>query len=93
MYRYFDPDEDSFLKDDEIYQRIIKQLNPFISNLNSEEDKQLILKMLSTCYHRYYKSIKTRSQNDIELMYSTIMTLLIEQTGEIVRLGSLAKSS
>ncbi|KAA2281169.1 hypothetical protein [Candidatus Nitrosocosmicus sp. SS] len=87
MYRYFDPDEDSFLKDDETYQRIIKQLNPFISNLNSEEDKQLILKMLSTCYHRYYKSIKTRSQHDIELMYSTMMALLIEQTGEIVRLG------
>jgi hypothetical protein len=89
MYRYIDSSDDSFLQNDEIYQRIMKQLNPFISNLKSGEDEQLMLKMISECYQKYHKSIKTRSQSDTELMLSTIMALLVEQDKEIERLNSM----
>ncbi len=90
MYRYIDPSEDSFLKNDNTYQRILKQLdNPFISNLKSEEDKQLILKMIANCYHKYHNSIKTKSQSDTELLFSMIMALLIEQSKEIEILCSI----
>jgi hypothetical protein len=91
MYRYIDPSDDSFLKDDEIYRRLKKQLNPFISNLKSEEDKQLILTMISNCYHTYYQSIKTKSESDGELLLSAIMALLIEQSNELERLSLLTK--
>jgi hypothetical protein len=89
MYRYLDPSDDSFLKEDETYRRIINQLNPIISNLNSEEDKQLMLKMISNCYHKYHNLIRTKSNGDTELMLSTMMSLLIEQSNEIERLSSM----
>lgn len=59
MYRYLDPEEDSFLQNDKTYQGIVEQLNPFLSNLESEEDKRLMLRMLSNCYHKYHNSIRT----------------------------------
>ncbi|MDN5847206.1 MAG: hypothetical protein L0H53_13140 [Candidatus Nitrosocosmicus sp.] len=93
MYRYIDPSDDSFLKNDETYQRIKEQLEPFISNLKSEEDKQLIFRMISNCYHKYHNSIKAKSQGNTELMLSTIMALLIEQSNEIERLDLLSKNN
>jgi hypothetical protein len=89
VYRYIDPSDDSFLKKDKIYQRIEELLNPFISNLKSEEDKQLMLRMISKCYHKYHNSIITKSESDTELLLSTIMALLIEQSSEIERLSSI----
>jgi hypothetical protein len=86
MYRYFDSSDDSFLKNDEIYQKIINKLDPIVSNLNSEGDKQLMLKMISDSYHKYHNSIRAKSQSDTELMMSTIMSLLIEQSNELERL-------
>lgn len=83
MYRYFDPTEDSFLQNDNTYQRIKELINPFISNLKPEED---ILKMIANCYHNYYRSIGTKSESDTGLLLSTIMSLLIEQSKEIERL-------
>jgi hypothetical protein len=93
MYRYIDPSEDSFLQNDKIYQKIVKLLDPFTSNLNSEEDRQLIFRMISNCYHKYHKSILTRSRSDIELLVSVVMSILIEQSSEIERLGSLRSAS
>jgi hypothetical protein len=92
MYRYIDPSDDSFLKDDETYQRIRKQLNLFVSNLHSEEDKQRMLRMISNCYHKYHSSIRTKSESDIELLLSTMMSLLIEQSSEAKRLSLLTKA-
>ena len=89
MYRYFDPSDDQFLKNDETYQRIVNQLNPFILNLNSEEDKQLMLKMISDSYHKYQNSIRAKSESDAVMMMSTIMSLLIAQSNELERLGLL----
>lgn len=86
MYRYIDPSDDSFLQNDRTYQKILELLVPFTSNLNLEEDKQLILRMISNCYHKYHNSIRTKSKGDPELMLSTMMSLLIEQSNEIERL-------
>lgn len=84
--------DDSYLKNDEIYQRIVDQLNPFISNLNSEDDKQLLLRMISSCYHKYHNLIKAKSESDTELMLSTLMALLIGQSNEIDKLGLLTQT-
>jgi hypothetical protein len=92
MYRYIDPSEDSFLRNDRTYQKILELLEPFTSNLNSEEDKQSILKMIANCYHKYHNSIRNKSQSDTDLMLSTIMALLIEQCNEIERLRSLTQT-
>jgi len=86
MYRYFDHADDSFLQNDKTYHRIGEQLSPLISNLESEEDKQLILKMISDCYHKNHNSINSKSKGDSEMMMSTIMSLLIEQSNELERL-------
>lgn len=89
MYRYLDPDEDSFLQNDKTYQRIVEQLNPFLSNLESEEDKRLMLGMISNCYHKHHNSIRTKSKSDTELMFSTILALLLERTKEIESLKKI----
>ena len=89
VYRYIDPAEDSFLNNDDTFQKIKKLLNPITSDLNSEEDKQLILKMIANCYHKYHNSIRAKSESDIELLLSTIMSLLIEQSKEIEKLGNI----
>ncbi len=89
MYRYIDSTDDPFLKNDEIYQKIINQLDPIVSNLNSEEDKQLMLKMISDSYHKYHNSIRAKSESDAVMMMSTIMSLLIAQSNELERLGLL----
>ncbi|HYF99389.1 MAG TPA: hypothetical protein VD815_04800 [Candidatus Saccharimonadales bacterium] len=49
-------------------------------------------RMLSDCFHKNHNSIKVKSRCDPELMLSTVMSLLIEQSNEIKRLGSLTKS-
>lgn len=89
MYRYVDPTEDSFLSNDSTYQRIKEQRNPINSNLKSEEDKQLILKMIANCYHIFHGSIRTKSESDRELLLSTITSLLIEQSIELERLSNI----
>lgn len=90
MYRYIDSAEDSFLQHDKTYQRILKQLNIFLSNLESEEeDKLLILSMISNCHHKHHNSIMTKSQSDTELMLSSKLALLLEQTKEIESLEKI----
>lgn len=91
MYRYIDPADDSFLNNDIIYQRILEQIYPITSNLKSEEDKKLILKMIANCYHEYHNSIRTKSESDTELLLSTIVSLLIQQSKEIESLSSIRK--
>ena len=91
MYRYIDPSEDSFLQNDKVYQKIVKLLDPFTSNPNSEEDRQLIFRIILNCYHKYHKSIITRSQSDTKLLISTVMSFLIKQSSEIERLSSMKK--
>jgi hypothetical protein len=89
MYHYLDPEEDSFLQNDKTYQRMVEQLNPFLSNLESEEDKRLMLRITSNCYHKHHNSIRTKSRSDTELMLSSILALLLEQTKEIESLEKI----
>lgn len=49
--------------------------------------------MLSNYYYKYHNSIKVKSESDTERMFSTSMSLLIEQSIELERLGSLVKTS
>lgn len=58
----------------------MKQLDPFISHLSSEDDKQAILRMFSNRHHKYHGSIKTKTKGDTELM-----AFLKEQRSEIER--------
>jgi hypothetical protein len=89
MYRYFDPVKDSFLQNDNTYQRILEQLNPVTFNLKPEED---IVKMISNCYHKYHGSIRSKSESDTDLLLSTIMSLLMGQNKEIERLTTTIHS-
>ena len=73
MYRYFEPkDNDSFLIEDPIYRGLLRKLDEL-----DIEDKDLFIKMISECYRKLHKSIKSKSNNDIELFYSLMMALLI----------------
>jgi len=46
MYRYLDNKE---TPKDKSYQKILVQLNGFIEHLPSEEDKQILSRMVSEC--------------------------------------------
>jgi metal-responsive CopG/Arc/MetJ family transcriptional regulator len=86
MYRYFEPkDNDSFLTSDPTYRSILEKLGGFMATL-SIDDKALLSKLISNCYHKHNKSIQAKSHNDIELFNSLIMALLVEQSKEIERL-------
>jgi hypothetical protein len=91
MYRYFEPkDNDSFLMKDPTYCSILGSLNGFMATLDKEE-KTLFIKMISECYHKHHKAIQAKSHNDIELLDSLIMALLIEQSNEIKRLQNISR--
>ena len=86
MYRYFEPkDNDSFLTSDPTYCSILEKLDGFMAAL-SIDDKAVLTKLISECYHKHHKAIQAKSHNDIELFHSLIMTLLIEQSEEMERL-------
>ncbi|CAN5890460.1 hypothetical protein BH23THE1_BH23THE1_25070 [soil metagenome] len=57
------------------------------ANTLSTEDKSLFIKMISECYHKLHKSIRAKSDNDVELFNSLMMALLIEQGKELERLA------
>lgn len=52
-----------------------------------------MFKILSNCYHKYHNSIKTKAKGDAELMLSTLMWLLIDQSNETERLCLLFEDS
>ncbi len=76
MYRYFDNNDAPQDKD---YQKIIEQLNGFIEHLSSEEDRQLLTKMVSDIYHKHCKSIRAMERDGPSLMMPMIMALLLDQ--------------
>jgi hypothetical protein len=83
MHRYFDNAEKS---KDKTYQKIMEQLNGFMENLPSEEDRQLLSNMVSNIYHKYYKSIKSMEEDDPSLLTPLIMALIVDQNSMIERL-------
>ncbi|MDN5845553.1 MAG: hypothetical protein L0H53_04685 [Candidatus Nitrosocosmicus sp.] len=48
--------------------------------------------MISECYHIHHNSIKSKSGSDTELIFSTIMSILIGQSNEIEILNLLSKN-
>ncbi len=61
-------------------------LNSFIANLPSDEDKQLLSRMVSKCYHIHNKSIMAMEKDDSCLTIPLIMALLVDQQSMINRL-------
>jgi hypothetical protein len=83
MHRYFDNSE---TPKDKTYQKIISQFNRFMEHLTSEEDRQLLSKMVSDSYHKHHKSIMAMESDDPSLVTPLIMALLLDQQLMINRL-------
>jgi hypothetical protein len=58
-----------------MYSKIISNWNEFIECL-PEEDKQLLLAILSKCYFKYQKAIKAYGLSDFELYTALLMSIL-----------------
>jgi hypothetical protein len=63
--------------EDNMYSKIISNWNEFIECL-PEEDKQLLLAILSKCYFKYQKAIKAYGLSDFELYTALLMSILID---------------
>ena len=83
MYRYFDNSEAPKDKD---YQKIMDQFHELMEHLPSEEDKQILSKMVSECYYKYYESIKSMEKDDPSLIAPLVMALIVDQNSMINRL-------
>ncbi len=70
-------------KEDSTYSKIISNWNEFIDSLPSDEDKQLLLAIMSKCYFKYQKSIKAYGLSDFELYVTLLMSILIDQQIQI----------
>ena len=71
---------------DKSYQKILEQLDGFMEHLPSEEDRQLLSKMVSECYRKHHKSIMAMGKDDPSLITPLIMALLVDQQSMINRL-------
>lgn len=49
----------------------------------SDDDKQVLLKVISKCYFKYQKSIKAYGLSDFELYTALLMSILIDQQIQI----------
>ena len=87
MYRWINASDNSYLKNDELYKRIILWLEPLIETLSEKADKPILNKLISECYYTYRKSIVAKSKSDRELILSLIISILIKQDLELERFG------
>ena len=78
MYKYIDHSDSFHLQCEELYKTIRKKLIDFIDYIPSSKNKELLLKMINEVYLKRYKSIRDKSDNDIEVMFSMIMASWIE---------------
>ena len=83
MYIHLDKTETPKYKD---YQKIMEQLNDLMEHLPSEEDRQLLSKMVSECCNKYPEAIKSMEGDDPSLVTPLIMALLVDQISMIERL-------
>ncbi len=83
MYRYLDNSENPKYKD---YQKIMKQLDVLMEHLPSEEDRQLLSRMVSNSYHKYYGAIKSMEKYDPDLITQLIMAMIVDQNSMIDQL-------
>jgi hypothetical protein len=64
----------------------MEQLDDFMEQLPTEEDRQLLSNMVSNSYHKHCKSIKSMEKDDPSLFTPLIMALLVDQISMIERL-------
>jgi hypothetical protein len=69
--------------EDSTYSKIIRNWREFMDRLPSDEDKQLLLGIMSKCYFKYQKSIKDCGLSDYELYTALLMSILIDQQIQI----------
>lgn len=86
MFRWINASDDSWLKTDKLYERVIQWLEPLLEALNGKADKQIINKLISEFYCTYRKSIVAKSNSDSELILSLITSILTKQGLELERL-------
>jgi hypothetical protein len=68
--------------EDKTYGKIINNWNDFIGCL-PDDDKQLLLKIISKCYYKYQKALKTNGCSNHELSAGLLMSILIDQQIQI----------
>ena len=83
MYRYLDNTENPKDKD---YQKIVEQLDGFMEHLPSDEDRQLLSKMVSECCDKHYQAIRSMEKDDPDLITQLIMAMIVGQNSMIERL-------
>ncbi len=71
---------------DKDYQKIMEQLDDLMEHLPSEEDKQLLLKMVSECCDKHNVAIKSMEKDDPDLITQLIMAMIVDQNSMIERL-------
>ena len=82
LFDFINPISSSHLED-ETYDKIISNWNEFIDCLPSDDDKQVLLKIISKCYFKYQKSLKAYGVSDYELSNGLLMSILIDQQIQI----------
>jgi hypothetical protein len=82
LFDFFDLSSSSSIEDS-TYNKIVRNWNEFIDCLPSEEEKQLLLRIMSKCYFKYHKSIKAYGLSDFELYAALLMSILIDQQIQI----------
>jgi hypothetical protein len=60
---------------DKTYEKIIGNWNEFINCLPSDKDKQLLLAIISKCYYKYQKALKTNGCSNHELSAGLLMSI------------------
>ena len=83
MHRYFGNTE---TPKDKVHQKIMVQLDGFMEHLPSEEDRQLLSRMVSECIHKHGEAIRAMEKDDPSLLTPLIMALIVDQNSMIERL-------
>ena len=83
MHRLLDSSEN---QKDKTYQKIMEQLDGLMEHLPSEEDRQLLSKMVSECIHKHGEAIKSMEKDDPDLITQLIMAMIMDQISMIERL-------
>jgi hypothetical protein len=70
---------------DKTFDKVISNWEVFINCLD-DDDKQLVLKIISKCYFKYQDSIQANTNSGFELSTRILMSILIEQQKQIDKL-------
>jgi hypothetical protein len=83
MYRYSDNAE---TPKEKTYQKIMEQLSIFMEHLPSEEDRQLLSRMVSECCDKHSEAMRSMERDDPSLISPLIMAMVVDQNSMIERL-------